>query len=53
MRSLYDHAGAGVARGDPRHDRAVGDAEIFHPVDPQFGVHHGKIVPTHLAVPVG
>jgi hypothetical protein len=37
-----------VARGDARHDRAVGDAEIFHPADPQFGVHDGEIVPTRL-----
>jgi hypothetical protein len=34
---------------DPRHDRAVGDAEIADAVDPEPAVDHGPVVTAHPA----
>src|SRR6201999_1553821 len=52
-----DAGGHGVAGGYPGHDRPVGDAKAFYPIDFQAAVDHGHGVLAHLGgaglVPVG
>ena len=49
-----DDAGRlGVARGDGRHDRAVGDAQFFRPVDPELASTTERSSCPTLAVQVG
>src|ERR1700738_3871821 len=52
-----DAGGHGVSGGDAGHDRPVGDAKVFYPIDFQRAANHGHGVLAHLGgtglVPVG